>query len=98
MERCLQCDAHLEKPVASICASIMGDEYSDTYYFCPACDRYTVSGWRDRFLGEETPSGGGLLDRAEGDERVAIIARCSRPWDKNCRCDAHREYFGDSLD
>ena len=27
-----------------------------------------------------------------------MIKKCDRPWDKKCRCDAHRAYFCSTLD
>lgn len=27
-----------------------------------------------------------------------LIGDCACPWDKKCRCDAHRRYFNDTLD
>ncbi|MCL5269399.1 MAG: hypothetical protein M1457_02330 [bacterium] len=84
--------------MASISGSIMGDEYIETYYYCAECGVYTVEVCHDRFLGEEEVSVQGPVSKTEGDEKVALIRRCSRPWDKKCRCKAHRTYFGDSLD
>jgi hypothetical protein len=84
--------------VASISGSIMGDEYIDTWYRCPACDRYTVDDYHDAFLGESTVRVRGPVSRADGDPLVALIRRCDRPWDKKCRCPAHREYFNEALD
>ncbi len=84
--------------VASIAGSIMGDEYVDTYYFCDRCAVYTVEHYHDRFSGEEGASVSGPLPRASGDAKVAIIRRCSTPFDKTCRCQAHLDYFGGSLD
>jgi hypothetical protein len=97
---CKQCNQPLESQdrVASISGSVMGDEYSDVYYRCPSCGQYTVALWRDNFTGEETVSYSGPLSKETGDERVGLIGKCSQPWDKKCRCDAHREYFGNSLD
>jgi hypothetical protein len=76
----------------------MGDESTESYYLCGGCGTYTVRICHDRFCGEETISVRGPLSRAEGDTQVALIGRCSRPWDKKCRCDAHREYFRGWLD
>jgi len=76
----------------------MGDEYAESYYLCEICGVYTVVVMYDRFLGEEESSVRGPLTRAEGDKMIALIRRCSEPWDKTCRCEAHREYFGDWLD
>ena len=76
----------------------MGDEYTDVYYLCPVCGMYTVENWRDNFTGYETVNLSGPLSRQDGDERIALIRQCSRPWDKKCRCSAHRAYFKDALD
>ena len=40
----------------------------------------------------------GPVSKREADERIALIRKCSRPWDKKCRCDAHRAYFHNTLD
>ncbi len=76
----------------------MGDEYTDVYYLCPVCRAYTVAIWRDNFTGEETLRLSGPLSEQAGNERIALISRCSEPWDKKCRCDAHRAYFNNALD
>ncbi len=101
--RCAKCGLELDdrKPgarVASISGGIMGDEYIDTWYLCPACDHYTVDDYHDAFLGESVIRVRGPFSRAEGDAWVALIRGCERPWDKKCRCPAHREYFNDALD
>ncbi len=103
MIRCAQCGRDLGEPgtgdrKASISGGIMGDEYIESYFLCPECGVYTVEVYHDRFLGEESASVHGPVGRAEGDAKVALIRQCSRPWDKKCRCKAHREYFGASLD
>lgn len=97
---CLECKREFKKEdrVASISGSIMGDEYTDSFFFCPQCLVYTVVTWYDNFTGVETVSASGPVPRAEGDERVALIGRCPRPWDKKCRCEAHRTYFRGALD
>ncbi len=87
-----------EQRAASISGGVMGDEYTDSYFLCGGCGAYTVEVHRDRFLGEEESSTRGPLSRAEGDARVELIGRCPRPWDKRCRCGAHRAYFGGWLD
>ena len=84
--------------IASISGSIMGDEVTDSYFLCPACNVYTVVSWWDNFTGEETINISGPLSREKGDERIHLIRQCSRPWDKKCRCDAHRNYFNNTLD
>jgi len=76
----------------------MGDEYSETYYLCPDCGDYTVEVLHDRFLGEETVFTRGPVSRAEGDAQIGLIRSCPEPWNKKCRCPAHRAHFGDALD
>jgi len=97
---CQQCKRKFldEERIASISGSIMGDEYTDSYYLCPVCQVYTVASWRDNFTGIETMSISGPISKQEGDERVALISRCPRPWEKKCRCEAHRSYFRGMLD
>ncbi len=100
MTACSACGREVPdpRPLAAISGSVMGDEDSDCWYLCASCGLYTVVQWHEAFCGEETSSVRGPVDRATGDARVALIRRCDRPWDKRCRCPAHREYFGDSLD
>jgi hypothetical protein len=83
---------------ASISGSIMGDEYTDSYYFCEGCGVYTVEIYRDSFLGEGEVTRRGPLSKEEGDEKVRLIGECSEPWDKKCRCSAHLAYFQGWLD
>jgi hypothetical protein len=98
--QCKQCNRPFEKDerVASISGSIMGDEVTDSYFFCPVCGVYTVAQWWDDFTGVETMSLAGPLQKQDGDERIALIRKCPEPWDKKCRCDAHRNYFNNTLD
>lgn len=98
--RCKQCQRPLAAGdrVASISGSIMGDEYTDSYFLCRVCQVYTVVTWRDNFTGLETGSSSGPLSKQKGDAQVALIRKCTEPWNKKCRCDAHVAYFGDSLD
>jgi hypothetical protein len=98
MIQCSNCGNEIDRAVASISGSIMGDEYIESYYRCPRCDLYTVEVVRDRFLGEAEVWMRGPLSRAEGDSIVEQIRQCSEPRNKRCRCDVHREYFGQSLD
>ena len=78
----------------------MGDEYTESYYLCPSCQVYTVSVERDRFDGDGELSENvyGPVSKEKGDEKVALIRRCDRSYDKKCRCEAHRAYFEGSLD
>jgi hypothetical protein len=98
--QCVQCKRPFlnEERIASISGSIMGDEHTDAYFFCPVCGVYTVATWWDDFTGVESESLSGPKSKQEGDERVDLIRQCSEPWDKKCRCEAHRKYFNDTLD
>jgi hypothetical protein len=98
--QCIQCSRSFldEECVASISGSIMGDEHTDAWFLCPLCEVYTVVSWWDNFTGVEMESVSGPESRQEGDQRVELIRRCSDPWDKKCRCAAHRRYFNDTLD
>lgn len=99
MIRCSQCQREITSDcVASISGSIMGDEYSETYFLCERCGVYTVKVCHDRFLDEESVSLRGPVSKEEGDAKVELINQCSEPWDKKCRCEVHRAYFGDCLD
>jgi hypothetical protein len=98
--RCLGCGAPLDPraSAASISGSILGDEVTDSFHACAACGAYTVEVYRDRFAGEGESALRGPLSREEGEERVRVVRGCAEPWDKRCRCPAHRAYFGDALD
>jgi len=78
MLKCSQCGKDLDQEgkdgrVASISGSIMGDEYSDSYYFCSQCEVYTVEIYHDRFLGEDEVSMRGPVSKSEGDAKVELI-------------------------
>ena len=100
MIKCLKCQQELgsDSREISISGSIMGDEYIESYYLCPSCKVYTVEVYHDRFLGDDEVSFRGPLTLEEGRSKVELIGQCSEPWNKKCRCPAHREYFGDWLD
>ncbi len=103
MIACLRCGKPPEagedpSPVASISGEIMGDEYVESYRWCGRCGVYTVEVFHDRFAGEPSSVLRGPVSRAEGDRKVGLIRQCAEPWDKKCRCPAHRTYFGDALD
>jgi hypothetical protein len=103
MANCLQCGKSLEEEkkhgiIASISGSIMGDEMTETFFFCAACQVYSLEICHDRFCGETSVRMSGPLTKAEGDARVEIIRACSEPWDKKCRCEAHKTYFEGWLD
>ena len=103
MVHCLSCGKDLSAEdscnrAASISGSIMGDECTDTYYFCKDCGLYTVEVYRDSFLNDGGVSTRGPLSKEEGDAQVRLIGRCHEPWDKKCRCEAHVTYFQGWLD
>lgn len=103
MTKCSMCGRILDSKmdncrVASISASIMGNETTETYYFCRKCEVYTLEIYRDRFLGEDSVTIQGPMAKADGDKQVQLIRKCKEPWDKKCRCKAHRRYFGSGLD
>jgi len=97
---CVKCKRAFadEDRLAAMSGSIMGDECTDVYYLCPVCRTFTVASWRDDFTGDETVTISGPLEENMGMARVDLIRQCSEPWDKKCRCAAHREYFNDALD
>jgi hypothetical protein len=101
--RCSQCGREFDgkdvtQRVASISGSIMGDEQTESYFFCSLCGVYTVEVYYDRFLGEEEVSARGPISKKEGDAKVTLIRECLEPWDKKCRCLAHQTYFEGWLD
>lgn len=103
MLQCSKCKGELDQPsgesfMASISGGIMGDEYIESYYFCNPCGVYTVKILHDRFLGEDEVFTKGPVSKEDGDAKVELIRQCSQPWDKKCRCDAHRSYFAGALD
>ncbi len=103
MVSCLQCKKDLDpggkgEVIASISGSIMGDEYVESFFLCPECNVYTVEVRHEPFLNEDSVSFRGPVSREEGDAAIALIKQCTEPWDKKCRCDAHRAYFQDQLD
>jgi hypothetical protein len=103
MTGCSRCGRDLDEntgggTVTSISGGIMGDEYTESYYFCRDCGVYTVKIVHDRFLGEETVFSRGPVPKADGDARIELIRQCPGPWDKKCRCPAHQAYFGGTLD
>ncbi len=103
MIRCSKCGREfdrkvMDKPVASISGSIMGDEYTESFFFCGQCEVYTVEVYHDRFLGDDDVFVRGPILKAEGDAKVELIRQCSEPWDKKCRCQAHLAYFDGRLD
>jgi hypothetical protein len=84
--------------VACIAARIMGDECTDSYYWCGSCGTYTLLLQRDVFAGPEAAPNCALISREEGDRRLALIRSCTEPGDDRCRCEAHQAYFDGFLD
>jgi hypothetical protein len=103
MLNCLKCGADISSEEeggckASISGSIVGDEHTESYFFCKKCGVYTVELSYEPFLNEEQVSFRGPIGRTEGDAAVALIKKCAEPWDKKCRCDAHKIYFEGNVD
>ena len=101
--RCTKCgkiitDDNNKNIAASISGSIMGDEYIESYFFCEDCEVYTFEIYHDRFMGEDEVRIQGPISKLDGDEKIKLIKECQEPWNKKCRCDAHKKYFGSSLD
>jgi hypothetical protein len=76
----------------------MGDEYTESYYLWNHCKAYTIEVYRDRFLGEDDISLQGPISKSDGWARIELIRQCPEPWNKKCRCEAHRSCFGTWLD
>lgn len=101
--KCVQCERDIgaggaEGCVAAISGSIMGDEVTESFFFCGRCGAYTVEVCYTPFLGDEVMSVKGPVPREKGDASVTLIKSCSEPWNKKCRCPAHITYFEGALD
>ena len=89
---CAGCQRTLTERAAGIATCPRGDEVIETWFLCPACERWTVDVYLDRFMGEGHVHTRGPLPRAQGDEAVARIRRCPAPGDKWCDCEVHRAW------
>lgn len=100
MTKCSLCgnDLKPENLKAAISGSVMGDEYTDVFFFCVDCDVYTKISCREKFGGEDIYYPAETVTREEGDEKVKFIKQCQDPTEKRCRCPIHREWFGSWLD
>jgi len=87
-----------EERLACISGKVMGDEYTDCYYWCGTCEVYTIRLFRDAFCGTETARDSTPISREDGDRRLELIRGCPDPNDERCQCEAHRGYFGGWLD
>ena len=92
--KCPACRGALSDIIACICGDVFGDEYIERYCRCTSCGSISREVYRDRFSGKDYITIEGPLDEATAMARIAIIHRCPNPADEDCRCDAHREYFG----
>ncbi len=97
---CAHCRRKLREEdfVGCITARIMGDECTDSYYWCGSCAIYTLLLERDVFAGPEAEPHCEPISREEGDRRLALIRGCTDPGDGRCRCAAHQAYFDGFLD
>lgn len=84
--------------MASISGRIMGDECTDSCYWCDVCWKHTLRMLRVIFAGPDTESTGIAIAKEKGDRRLETIRRCAELWKARCRCEAHSKYFGDWLD
>jgi hypothetical protein len=103
MMPCSQCGKDLDENQqttlkASISGSIMGDETTESYFLCPHCGAYTLEIFHDRFCGEPDVRYEGPVSPTAAAQRITLIEGCETPWDKKCRCQAHKTYFDDWLD
>ena len=90
---CVTCQADLgsyERRKAFIALFVMGDEEIRSWWFCDACQVYSVGEYVDRFMGDEYDRVPYLVAKDIGDAEVALVATCPRNSDKWCTCDAHR--------
>jgi len=91
---CLKCGRDfggVEKRRGFISLFVMGDEEIQSWFFCEACQVWTVEEYLDRFLGESSISFRGPIEREAGEKQVARIRECPDPADKWCECPVHRE-------
>jgi len=97
---CAKCNKHfaLEDRVALISGRLMGDECTDSFYWCADCQVYTIRLYRDSFTGIESARDSAPIPKDEGDRRLRLIRGCAEPTDDRCRCEHHRAYFGGWLD
>lgn len=82
-----------QKARASISIFVLGDEYIYSYWFCEACQRYTIEWYHDRFLGEDDVGFLPAMPKEVGDRCVELVRACPTPWDKNCECESHRALY-----
>lgn len=98
MLQCTQCNQDLQKPIICISGSQFGDENTDCYYFCSKCGVYTLEHELDVFGGETSSTFEGPVNIEDGEKAIALIQKCTEPWNKKCRCPVHMEYFRGNLD
>jgi hypothetical protein len=91
--RCKRAFPRGERARAAISIFVMGDEYTYSYWHCPACDHYTIAWYHDRFLGEDDSGCMQPMPREVGDRCVELVKACPNPGDKNCECDSHQQLY-----
>jgi hypothetical protein len=83
------------KARAGISILVMGDEYIYSYWFCEACDKYTVESYHDRFMGDDEVTLLPPVSKEVGDRCVELVRACREPFDKHCECASHKKlYYG----
>jgi hypothetical protein len=92
---CSSCNRDLgdfSKCAASISVEQLGDEYTESFFYCDRCECWTQELYIDRFLGEGTSRVCGPIPKARGDELVKLIRQCPDPGDKHCECEVHKNW------
>jgi hypothetical protein len=91
--KCPACGADSAELVASICANVLGDEYTDSCFQCRECQQYCLESCRERFSGAESVA---LLpiEATIAQDKIERIRACATPMNKHCQCPAHQQYFG----
>lgn len=69
---------------------VFGDEEVRSWFFCDACQTWTIEYLEDRFLGDTTLRTAGPFPKGSCDADVALARTCPNPGDKWCECAAHQ--------
>lgn len=94
--KCIQCGQGFlpdARARAAIAIFVLGDEVIYSYWYCAACETYTVEAFHDRFLGEHDISFLPPMHKAVGDRCVELIGACPDPGNKHCDCASHRALY-----
>ncbi len=92
---CSSCNRDLgdfNNRAAMISVEQLGDEYTESYFYCDRCQCWTMELHVDRFLGEETTHINGPIPKDKGDRLVELIRQCPDPTNKHCKCKIHQTW------